>query len=960
MSTIADKTTLDVYAKEAATYAQRAKPDRIGGFLEPFMADLPPGAVVLDPITGQPIISDDLLAPGETRIPIRKFPTSAPINTLDSYLNFTAPADGDYYIGISGFGNSTYNPVTGAGLVSAARLGKYQLNISGYGASSLDDQSNMNTFNEEFGDKNLARDQGQIIVQGNRISNSSNFGILIDSGIRTAADGSTPHNGPVRALREPNTTRQVPGVVVTNNTLFANQVGAIQFSGDPNPDAPVPFGRIINNTLFGGGGSLQANGLTDVGIRVTDNAAPTLLNNIVANFTQGLFVDASSTSTIEGGTSASGTVVGAMLYQGNITNAPAGLGSSLSASEIVLNNSEPLFVDFIKTNFYLQEFSDAIDTAIDSLEDRPALVTVRDPLGIPVSNILAPDRDGLGQKRVDDTNFESPDGVGETVAKDRGALDRVDFTGPTSRLINPQDNDALGIDSDPSVSIVVLQNQILTNFSIQLIDAFDPFSPLEGSGIDDTSIAGRSVVISATTGLATRTLVEGVDYSFSYDATNNLIRLNPLGGVWPLSTTYRITLDNDPLGDLNTTDGIRDLAGNRLLTNHPADGLHYYTIFLGSAIDYGDAPLASQSTFAADYPTLFANNGASHQIRAGYHLGALETSAEPDGQPTAAASGDAADDGVIFNSLQPGNSGVTVNFASTDPGRIDAWLDLNRDGDWNDANEHILNAQPLTFGPNLINFSLPSNVARGATFARFRLTSAGIATPFGPATDGEVEDYSVAITGPAFQNPNLGGLDVNNDGEISPIDALLIINFLNVHAADFVGNIPLPNVFAVAPPPFYDTDGNGFLTANDSKKVIDYLNDHPVGNGEGEGEGEAPVALARSASGMDVAALAPVFSDATSAGQDQIPAVIYANSSVIVEVKDEASRRTELDDQLFSQDSQVDALADNFEPVIDQLHGTPAAKSKNADKYGPLDHLDGLIGDIAADVHSGRKVKAKK
>lgn len=48
MGQIADKVTLDVYAKEAATYAQRAKPDRIGGFLEPFMTDLPPRAVVLD------------------------------------------------------------------------------------------------------------------------------------------------------------------------------------------------------------------------------------------------------------------------------------------------------------------------------------------------------------------------------------------------------------------------------------------------------------------------------------------------------------------------------------------------------------------------------------------------------------------------------------------------------------------------------------------------------------------------------------------------------------------------------------------------------------------------------------------------------------------------------------------------------------------------------------------------
>ena len=33
---------------EAATYAQRSKPDRIGGFLEPFMAAMPTGGVVLD------------------------------------------------------------------------------------------------------------------------------------------------------------------------------------------------------------------------------------------------------------------------------------------------------------------------------------------------------------------------------------------------------------------------------------------------------------------------------------------------------------------------------------------------------------------------------------------------------------------------------------------------------------------------------------------------------------------------------------------------------------------------------------------------------------------------------------------------------------------------------------------------------------------------------------------------
>ena len=46
--TIADRQTLDVYAKEAGAYAERDKPERIGGFLEPFMAALPTGATVLD------------------------------------------------------------------------------------------------------------------------------------------------------------------------------------------------------------------------------------------------------------------------------------------------------------------------------------------------------------------------------------------------------------------------------------------------------------------------------------------------------------------------------------------------------------------------------------------------------------------------------------------------------------------------------------------------------------------------------------------------------------------------------------------------------------------------------------------------------------------------------------------------------------------------------------------------
>ncbi len=917
-----------------------------------------------------PVISDDQLAPGETRIPIGKNPnTGLPlINTIDPYLNFTAPASGLYYVGVSAFGNSTYNPVTGGGLVNAtflSRLGAYQLNISTFGATAFDDISNQNTFDEEFGDKNLFRDQGQIILQGNKVSNASQFGIVIDSGVRVPADGFLPHQGPDRNLREPNVQRLVPGVVVVNNTIYDNRQGGILFSGDPLGDAPVPFGRIINNTLVGIGGTIKNSGVADIGISVTDNASPTLLNNAVVNFRQGISVDVSSRTPAFGGTSLSGTILGGTLYQGNTANSNVGLGTGSDDFPIVLGNTDPLFVSFANKNFYLKEGSQAIDSSIDTLLDRPALVTVTDPLGISQSPILAPDRDGVGQKRVDDPNvkFTPPGGgFGENVAKDRGSIDRVDFTGPTSRLINPQDNDALGLDNDPADTIVVLQNQVLTNFSVQLIDAFDPFSPLEGSGIDDISVTARDVKVTATTGGVTRTLVQGLDYAFSYDATNNLIRLNPLGGLWPLSTTYKITLDNDPaadgaVGSANRTNGIFDLAGNVLLPNHdsgPDFGLVTYTIFLGSALDYGDAP---DPTF----PTLTASTGAAHQIKANVQLG-LTNGADTDGQPSVNADLDTSDDGVTNIVLTPGsNSQVTVNASVA--AKLDAWLDLNKDGDWDDAGEHIIDGTTplgsLVAGDNVINFPLPLG-PKGTTYARFRMSSTGIATPTGVALDGEVEDYKVTLTGPAFQNP-LNDLDVNGDGFVSPIDALRIINFINRYkdnpfftGAPNFGNMPLPNPFAPTAPDFLDTNGDGFVSPVDSNRVITYLNSNappPTGEGEGEEDGMSLRSLATGSGGTVDALVIGTAPD------QAIPAVIYANSSVVVEVKNPAPCQNQLDDQLFGSGQSL--IGDNFQPVIDELHPSShrekKLEGKSRQRHDEDDSWDDLLGDLAADIGKNRR-----
>ncbi|MFV2068298.1 MAG: NF038122 family metalloprotease, partial [Pirellulales bacterium] len=58
----------------------------------------------------------------------------------------------------------------------------------------------------------------------------------------------------------------------------------------------VPFARIVNNTVVGRGGDLFATpGAGDIGILVEDNASPTILNNIIANFDTGYQTDLTST-----------------------------------------------------------------------------------------------------------------------------------------------------------------------------------------------------------------------------------------------------------------------------------------------------------------------------------------------------------------------------------------------------------------------------------------------------------------------------------------------------------------------------------------------------------------------------------------------------------------------------------------------------------------------------------------
>ncbi|HEX6833564.1 MAG TPA: GEVED domain-containing protein, partial [Rudaea sp.] len=96
------------------------------------------------------------------------------------------------------------------------------------------------------------------------------------------------------------------------------------------------------------------------------------------------------------------------------------------------------------------------------------------------------------------------------------------------------------------------------------------------------------------------------------------------------------------------------------------------------------------------------------------------------------------------------SSGVTVVASAA--GKLDAWIDFDHNGTF-DAGEKIFASTALTAGSNALTFAVPCGAVGGQTYARFRLSSAGGLGPAGIASDGEVEDYAIAVIA---NQPQLG------------------------------------------------------------------------------------------------------------------------------------------------------------------------------------------------------------
>ncbi len=298
-------------------------------------------------------------------------------------------------------------------------------------------------------------------------------------------------------------------------------------------------------------------------------------------------------------------------------------------------------------------------------------------------------------------------------------------------------------------------------------DALDPFFPLGDTLVifHARDAAGNETVLTRTI-----TVVDTTPPNLSATLNLTLPADTPVGASASLPAIVqflnRVTatdiveefpvVENDapsvfPIGTTRVLFTASDASGNQRVTSA------LVTVTATSSFDFGDAPTAAMSGFAASYPVTLAQNGARHVVGSLF-LG-QGVDGDNDGQPDVTAGiasfggddnvGTDDEDGVtaLATLVADGDTGTSssLRVVASQLGKLDAWIDFNRDGDWEDAGEKIFDSINVVAGDNFLSVNVPAGTSSGLTAARFRVSTLGSLSSTGAAADGEVEDYVFQI-----------------------------------------------------------------------------------------------------------------------------------------------------------------------------------------------------------------------
>jgi len=176
-------------------------------------------------------------------------------------------------------------------------------------------------------------------------------------------------------------------------------------------------------------------------------------------------------------------------------------------------------------------------------------------------------------------------------------------------------------------------------------------------------------------------------------------------------------------------------------------------------VNYMEQPLEFGDAQDPTYPSLLASDGARHCPTDTEILGLNSLGDSKDFELDARVIDNDIpyDDGLVTTTLAPGNATATVqfevtNFIVTDDLIVNILIDLNIDGDWTDAGEHVVQNQAISLSAAEATFVSDSfstvNATLGQTWLRLTLTRTPVTAPWngtGLFACGETEDWKIWI-----------------------------------------------------------------------------------------------------------------------------------------------------------------------------------------------------------------------
>ncbi|MEQ9091719.1 MAG: SwmB domain-containing protein [Balneola sp.] len=235
--------------------------------------------------------------------------------------------------------------------------------------------------------------------------------------------------------------------------------------------------------------------------------------------------------------------------------------------------------------------------------------------------------------------------------------------------------------------------------------------------------------------------------NLNYTNANTTIEFQPV-----VSGNPSCTSSSNAIWFRINTPGVERIEIRKIVAN--TDNIH---VGLALVADYGDAPNSYRTTYNSrgnDPAFHILSNTGTNPVYFGGTVDADGNGAAgslangDDSESSGIGSGDDEDAITILPVLRTNYTEYDVDLVCTSGAKVGGWLDLNQNGTF-DNSEYAFTE--CVSGVANLSWNGISGLITGDTFARFRIASqtSSVASPYGIAVGGEVEDYGLSIQEPA-------------------------------------------------------------------------------------------------------------------------------------------------------------------------------------------------------------------